>query len=167
MKRVLYFMLISIALVLGMGRIAYAGEFTKDNVTIFSPWSRATVPSAKVGGGYFIIENVGAKADRLLSVTADVSDKVEIHEMSMEDGVMKMRQVDGVVIPAQAEVNLKPGALHLMFIGLKGPFVEGKTFPATLHFEKAGDIKVEFEIKNMGARALDTKAHENHVPQDK
>ncbi len=130
---------------------ALAHEFKLGDIEIDHPWSRATPPGAKVAGGYFTITNNGGEADRLVSVTSDISDKAEVHEMTVKDGVMTMRPVEGgVEIPAGGKVELKPGGYHLMLMGLKQPAKEGESFPATLTFEKAGSVTVEFQVEGIG-----------------
>ena len=111
------------------------------NITL--PFTRATLPNAPVGGGFLTIENTGAVADRLVSVTSTVAEKTQIHEMAMQGDVMKMHELaDGIEIPAGETVALTPGGLHIMFIGLKQAFVEGETIAVTLTFEKAGSVEV-------------------------
>ncbi|BCM21751.1 copper chaperone PCu(A)C [Mesorhizobium sp. J8] len=130
---------------------ALAHEFKVGDLEIVHPWSRATPPGAKVAGGYFTVVNKGSAADRLLSISSDISDKAELHEMGVKDGVMTMRPVSGgLEIPAGGKVALKPGAYHLMFVGLKRQPKQGEKFPATLTFEKAGSVKVEFAVEGMG-----------------
>ena len=128
---------------------AFAHDFTLGNLEIHHPASKATLPGQPVGGGFMTITNNGGEADRLVSIPApDVSDDVQIHEMAMENDVMKMRQLpDGVEIPAGAKVELKSGGLHVMFMKIKHPFKEGEKFKATLNFEKAGKIDVDFKIE--------------------
>ena len=127
----------------------FAHDFTLGNLEIHHPASKATLPGQPVGGGFMTITNKGTEADRLVSITApDVSDDVQIHEMAMENDVMKMRQLpDGIEIPAGAKVELKSGGLHVMFMKIKHPFKEGEKFKATLNFEKAGKIDVDFKIE--------------------
>jgi copper(I)-binding protein len=130
---------------------AIAHEFKVGDLEIEHPWSRATPPGAKVAGGYFTVINKGSAPDRLLSISSDISDKAELHEMGVKDGVMTMRPVEGgLEIPAGGKVALKPGAYHLMFTGLKRQPKQGEKFPATLTFEKAGSVKVEFAVEGMG-----------------
>ena len=129
----------------------FAHEFKVGDLEIEHPWSRATPPGAKVAGGYFNVVNKGSTPDRLLSISSDISDKAELHEMGVKDGVMTMRPVSGgLEIPAGGKVALKPGAFHLMFTGLKRQPKQGEKFPATLTFEKAGSVKVEFAVEGMG-----------------
>ena len=131
---------------------ALAHEFKLGDLEIDHPWSRATPPGAKVAGGYFTVTNHGGVPDRLVSVTSDISAKAEVHEMAVKDGVMTMRPVEGgVEIPAGGKIELKPGGYHLMLMGLKHPAKDGESFPATLTFEKAGSVTVEFQVEGMNA----------------
>lgn len=142
----------ALAAVLLVGGPALAHEFKLGDLEIDHPWSRATPPGAKVAGGYFTVTNHGGVPDRLVSVTSDISAKAEVHEMAVKDGVMTMRPVEGgVEIPAGGKIELKPGGYHLMLMGLKRPAKEGESFPATLTFEKAGSVTVEFQVEGMNA----------------
>lgn len=123
-------------------------------IAVERPWSRATPGGAKVAAGYLTIVNTGSSADRLVSVTSDISDRGEVHEMAVKDGVMTMRPIDGgVAVPAGGSVTLKPGSYHLMFQDLKHPLKQGERFDATLTFEKAGPLKATFEVQGIGATA--------------
>ena len=128
----------------------FAHGFTLGNLEIHHPASKATLPGQPVGGGFMTITNKGAQADRLVSIAApDVSDDVQIHEMAVENNIMKMRQLpEGIEIPAGATVELKSGGLHVMFMKIKHPFKEGESFKATLNFEKAGALDVDFKIQS-------------------
>lgn len=127
---------------------AGAHDYKAGDIEIQHPTSKATLPGQPVGGGFFTVVNHGSEADRLVSVTSPVSDDVQLHEMSMENDVMKMRQLpDGIEIPAGGTVELKPGGLHIMFMAIKQPFREGEHVAATLTFEKAGAIAVEFDVE--------------------
>jgi periplasmic copper chaperone A len=115
-------------------------------------WSRATPGGAKVGGGYLIIENKGATADKLIGGSSPVAGKVEVHEMAMNNGVMTMRLLkDGLPIPAGQSVKLAPGGYHVMLMDLKAPLKKGDKIPVTLKFEKAGDVKVTLDVQDIGA----------------
>lgn len=125
---------------------------TTGGIAIEQAWTRATPPNAPVAGGFLTIRNSGDRADRLLSVTSPDANSVEIHQMIMEDGVMRMRKLaDGLSIDARSIVMLKPGGYHLMFIGPKRPIVEGGTVTATLRFEKAGTREVRFDVRALGS----------------
>jgi hypothetical protein len=122
-------------------------------------WTRATPRGAKVAIGALKITNNGKEADRLIGGTASVAGRFEIHEMSMEGNIMKMRPVaGGLQIKPGATVELKPGGYHVMFMDLKEPFFEGQSIKSTLHFEKAGKIDVSFAVRGIGAGA----AHDKH-----
>lgn len=139
---------------------AFAHGYKVGALEVGHPWSRATPAGAPVAGGFLTVTNEGKEADRLVSVGSAAADKVEVHEMTMDGGVMKMRALDkGLEIPAGAKVELKPGSYHVMFIGLKKPFVKGDMVKGTLTFEKAGKVDVEFAVEDMGARGADHAGH--------
>jgi hypothetical protein len=144
------------------GRDACAAEFKAGDISIEQPWSRATPGGAKVASGYLTIKNNAATPDRLVSATAEIAGRAEIHQMSMTDGMMKMRQLtDGLPIPAEGSVALEPASYHLMFVDLKKPLKEGETFSGTLAFAKAGTVEVTFEVRGTGAAAPDEGAHQH------
>ncbi len=146
---------------------AFAHEFKLGALEIIHPWSRATPNGAKVAGGYFVIKNHGTAADRLVSVTADVAGRTGIHEMSMADGVMTMRELkDGIAIPANGEVTLAPKGYHVMLEDLKHPLKQGESIDGTLTFEKAGTINVTFFVEAMGASAPGDKGHDHEGHMD-
>lgn len=117
------------------------------DLTITGAFTRATLPKAPVGGGYFTVQNSGDADDRLISVSSPVAKEGQIHEMAMVGDVMKMQQLsDGLVIPAGETVELKPGGYHLMLMGLSEQLVEGETIPLTLTFETAGEITIDLPI---------------------
>ena len=121
---------------------------------ISGPFTRATLPNAPVGGGFFTIENTGAEADRLVSAASDVAEDTQIHEMAVQGDVMKMRKLgDGLEIPAGETIALAPGGFHLMFMGLNRAFVEGEAVTVTLTFEKAGTVEVELPVMASAADA--------------
>ncbi|MFZ1909270.1 MAG: copper chaperone PCu(A)C [Burkholderiales bacterium] len=124
---------------------------TKGKLEIERPWARATPPGASVGGGYVTVRNAGGAADKLIGASSPAADHVELHVMSMDNGVMRMRQVPSFKVPAHGELTLKPGGNHLMFLGLKHPFEQGAKVPVKLKFEKAGTVEVELDVASMGA----------------
>jgi len=115
------------------------------------PWARATPPGAKVAGGYLLIRNPGASPDRLVSVSSPAAARVETHITVKDGDISRMREVKGYEIPANGSLELKPGGAHLMFVDIKAPFKQGDKVPATLRFQRAGEVKVEFEVEGMGA----------------
>jgi copper(I)-binding protein len=114
----------------------------------------------ELGGGYLKITNTGKEVDRLIGGSLPVATSVEVHQMSMSDGVMKMRKMDrGLEIKPGQTVELKPGGYHLMFNGLREGLKEGQTIRGTLEFEKAGSIEVEFQVAPIGAKGPQTGGH--------
>ena len=128
---------------------------------IEKPWVRATAPGAQVAGGYLVIRNQGAAADRLVSASSPMAAKVELHVHINDNGVMKMRQVAGYDVPAKANFELKPGGAHLMFMDIKRPFKEGEKLPVKLKFEKAGEVNAEFQVGGMGGASA-PPMHQKH-----
>lgn len=132
------------------------------DLLVASPWTRATPGGAKIAGGYLKVTNSGTSADRLTGATTASADRVEIHEMSMTDGVMKMRPLaDGLTIKPGETVELKPGGFHMMFMDIKQPLKQGETLKATLTFEKAGKLDVSFNVNAIGAGAGAAPAHKH------
>jgi len=149
------------ALVVLAGEAA-ADEFKAGEISVQQPWSRATPGGATVGAGYLTITSGAETPDRLVSVSAEIAGRAEIHRMEMAHGVMKMRPLpEGVEIPAHGSVALVPGAYHVMLFDLKRPLKEGDSFPATLTFEKAGPLDVTFKVEGFGAKTPPVE-HQHH-----
>lgn len=143
--------------------LALAHGYKLGHLEIQHPWAKATLAGQPVAGGFMKITNSGTEPDRLLKITSSVSDMIQVHEMKVEDGVMKMGEIpDGLEIAPGATVELKPGGLHVMFMGIKTPFKEGEMVKATLTFEKAGTIEVEFKVD---AAKPGDDAHKHHQTQ--
>jgi periplasmic copper chaperone A len=133
---------------------ALAQEFKAGAITIDKPWSRATPKGAAVAAGYFIIHNHGAAPEKLLGGAADFAGAVSIHQMSSDNGVMRMRELSaGLEIPSHGEVKLAPGGYHIMFTGLKRQLKKGESVKADLTFEHAGSISVMFQVGGVGDAA--------------
>jgi copper(I)-binding protein len=120
-------------------------------VKVENAWTRATPPGAKTAVGYLVIRNASATPDRLVGGSSAAAARLETHVTLQDGDIMRMRQVNGYDIPAKGSLELKPGAGHLMFVDLKRPFKEGERIPATLKFEKAGEVRVEFQVGRPGA----------------
>lgn len=136
------------------GHAATPAPVSLGDLEISGGFSRATLPNAPTGGGFLTITNKGGSDDRLVAASADFAAEAQLHEMAMENDVMKMRQLaDGIPVPAGATVTLAPGGLHLMFFQLKHPLVEGETVMVTLTFEKAGSVTVPLAIAGAAAAA--------------
>lgn len=133
---------------------ARGAEHDSSPMMVESPWSRATPRGSTVAGGYLTLKNAGTASDRLLGGTLSAADQVQIHNMTNQDGVARMREVtQGVEIKPGETFNFEPGGSHLMFVGLKRPLVAGDKIEGTLTFERAGSVKVIFEVMSMGAGA--------------
>lgn len=133
---------------------AIAASDTGAPIQVENPWTRATPPAARAGGGFVTIRNAGSEPDRLVGGRSPLG-IVEIHTMDMDKatGVMRMRPLpDGIALPAGATVELKPGGDHLMFLDLKAPIAQGAPVPVVLIFEKAGELPVELQVAPMGAK---------------
>jgi|ERR1041385_2309466 copper(I)-binding protein len=144
-------LLTSLILLAAVATSAHAENYKVGSLVVDHPWTRATPKSATVAGGYVKITNTGSTPDRLTGGSAEVSRKFEVHEMSMEGGVMKMRELkDGLEIPPGATVELKPGSYHIMMMNLSRPLAKGEKVKGSLTFEKAGKVDVEFAVEALG-----------------
>ena len=121
-------------------------------VEIDKAWTRATAPGAKVAAGYMVMRNKAPAADRLVSVTSPAAARVETHVTVRDGDVMRMREVKGYELAANGSLELKPGGAHLMFVDIGKAFKEGERIPATLKFEKAGEVRVEFQVGRLTAQ---------------
>jgi periplasmic copper chaperone A len=133
---------------------ALAADYDVGPMHISQPWARATPKGADNGAGYMTITNKGTTPDRVSCVSDDASKQCQIHSMTMEGGIMKMRPVEGgLEIKPGETVTLKPGSYHVMFVDLSHPLDQGKLVEAELKFEKAGTVKVVYPIVAIGAPA--------------
>ncbi len=154
---------LAVIAIAGLAPRASAHSYTIGDLVISHPWTRATAPAAKVAGGFLTIENKGREPDRLLSATFNGSNVVEVHEMAVEAGVMRMRELPkGIEIAPGGKLELRPGGYHLMFIDLKAGLKEGEKIQGALVFEKAGRVQVEFKVESMGARGGNHNHHGHH-----
>ncbi|KAA1179858.1 copper chaperone PCu(A)C [Rhizobium tropici] len=131
---------------------AFADDIKVGDLTISAPYVRAMVPGAPVGGGYMTITNTGNTDDRLVAASSPRAGTVQIHEMRMDEDIMVMRELaDGLPIPAGKTIELKPGGYHVMFMKVTDRFIEGQTVKATLKFEKAGSVDIDFPVGSLAA----------------
>jgi periplasmic copper chaperone A len=140
-----------------LAMVSFAGavlahSHEKGDIQVRHPWSRATPPGAKVGAGYMEIRNNGAQPDRLLSASTAAARRVEIHVTERDGEVIRMREVKALAIPARERFTLRPGAAHLMLVDLVQPLKKGDRFALTLRFERAGELKIELEVQDLGSR---------------
>jgi hypothetical protein len=137
-------------------------EFTAGDLTISGAFSRATLPQAKVGGGYLTIVNAGTTPDRLLGGSTENARAVEVHQMQMVGDMMKMSEVEGgLEIPAGGSVELTPGGYHLMFMNIIQPLIANECIDVTLNFEKAGAVAIQLPIGELNADTL-PEGHAGH-----
>jgi copper(I)-binding protein len=145
-------LILAAGLVMLVSGAAVAHDYTVGNLKIIHPWARATPKGASVGGGYMSITNTGSTADRLVGGSSPIAGRLEVHEMSMDNGVMRMRPVKGgLEIKPGETVELKPGSFHIMMLDLKEPIKQGEPVKGTLTFEKAGSVDVEYAVVAPGA----------------
>ena len=140
---------------------ANAHEYKVGELEIAHPWSQELPPNAPTVAAYFVIHNQGKTADRLLSADTPIAGEAQLHEHVMQNDMMKMQHVPSVEIPAGGEVTFAPMAYHVMLLNLKDRslLTDGKRFPMTLHFEKAGDVKVDVAVQKQAPDGMSAHAH--------
>ena len=129
---------------------AFAQDAKIGAITIDHAWARATPGAVKNSAAFMTFDNKGA-ADKLISVTGTIAKEIQIHSMITEAGVMKMREITALDIPANGKAELKPGGFHVMLIGIPDGLKEGTKFPLKLKFEKAGEVTVQVTAEKPGA----------------
>ena len=129
---------------------AVGQQAATENLEISDGFARATTPLAKVGAAFLTIRSLGA-ADRLVGYSSPLCNRPELHSHINDDGIMRMRQVEAIEVPAGGVAELKPGGFHLMMIDLNEQLVEGGTVALTLVFEEAGEVALEVPVLAMGA----------------
>ncbi len=148
--------------------LAGAADFKVGDLVVSDTWARASASKAmKAGAAFAVLSNEGQEMDRLIAAASPVAKKTELHTHLMEGGIMKMRQVEAMEVHPGAPTVLQPGGLHIMFMGLHAPLVEGSEIPITLTFEKAGDIAITAKVLSAGARSMPEhggKMHKGHKP---
>lgn len=153
-----------IARILALSAASFLVTAAQAQVTVKEAWVRATVPQQQATGAFM---QLSAEQDtKLVSASSPVTPVVEVHEMAMQDGVMRMRQVPSVVLPAGKTVELKPGGYHVMLLDLKQQVKEGDTVPLTLVFEgkdgKRESLEVKVPVRALNASAKPAAAHGDH-----
>jgi periplasmic copper chaperone A len=131
---------------------AQAADYDVGPIHIATPWARATPKGASTGAGYMTVTNKGSAPDRVSCVSDDASAQCQIHSMTMDNGVMKMRPVEGgLEIKPGETVTLAPGGFHIMFVDLQHPLEQGQSVKVTLKFDHAGTVDVDYPIAAIGA----------------
>src|SRR5216684_1454801 len=141
-----------------------AAEYKVGTIQVENPWSRATPKGATTAAGYMIIKNTGTEPDRLVGGTTDVATGFQVHEMTMDQDVSKMREMKtGIEIKPGETVELKPGASHIMFVNLRRRLEKGERVKGTLTFERAGTVAIEYPVAAIGARATEQGGDPMHM----
>jgi copper(I)-binding protein len=154
-------LLAALACAAGMAR---AHDFRIGSMEIEHPWARATPKGATIAGGYVKLTNTGKEADRLVGGSLPIAGRFEIHQMTMNNGVMQMRPVSGgLEIKPGESVELKPGSYHLMFLDLKQPLVQKQPVKGTLVFEKAGTVEIEYTVEPVGGTPSQSSPRNTHA----
>jgi copper(I)-binding protein len=131
---------------------AEAHDYAFGSLEIVHPWARATPKGASIAAGYLSITNKGTAPDRLIGGSAAFAGRLQLHEMKMSADVMRMRPLaNGLEIKPGETVEFKPGSFHIMFLDLKQPLQKDERVKATLVFEKAGTLELEFIVEGLGA----------------
>jgi copper(I)-binding protein len=139
---------------------ALAGDYSVGTMQVGNPWTRVTPKGSAVAGAYMTISNKGNAPDRLVGGSSPVAGRFEVHSMVMEQGVAKMRPVEGgLEIKPGETVELKPGGFHVMLTGLKQPLEKGQKVKGTLEFEKAGKVDIEYTVEALGVSAPAAGGH--------
>lgn len=128
--------------------IAFAHGAAAGNISVSHAWTRAVVVTGMNGGGYVTIVNSGNEHDRLIAIKTDIAESTELHETVEKDGMMHMQFLpDGIPVPANSTVELKPGGLHLMLLKVKRKTEPGEQIPVTLVFERAGELATHLAVQ--------------------
>ena len=139
-----------------------AHDYATGDIKVAHPYTRSTPPGAKTAGAYLSIDNRGKVAERLMRASSPAAGMVELHSMSMDGNIMRMRAIPAIELPAGKTVALAPGGLHLMLQDLKRPLKKGERIPVTLTFERSGDLKVELSVEDPVDAGKGAAAHASH-----
>ena len=145
---------------------AAGDDFKAGDLRIGHPYTRTTPPGATTAGAYLSIDNKGKAADKLVRASSPAAGLVELHSMSMDGNVMRMRAVPAIEVAPGATVKLAPGGLHVMLQELKRPLKKGVRVPLTLVFERAGEVKVELAVEDAAAGAAASGHGGDHGTHD-
>lgn len=143
-----------------------SGAALAGDIMIKDPYMRSSTPSSKTGAAFLMLMNHSDKDDRLISASADIAARVELHTHTQDaNGVMKMIEVeDGFAIPAGGMHALKRGGDHIMFMGLNRPLEQGEEIAVKLQFEKAGEVEVMIPVdrERKGEHGGTGQSHSGH-----
>ena len=161
-SRLAFRFIAALGLSLGLSTLAIGHEYKVGNIAIDHPYARATAPGQPSAGAYLSIENNGKEKDTLTSISTTIAKSTEVHSMTMDGNVMKMREVSSIDIKPSEKIAMQPGGgFHIMLIGLRKPLKTGDKFPMTLTFEKAGKIEVNVYVEDMSKAGEKTAEHKH------
>lgn len=155
MKIVAKGLFIALALIVGLlyARPGTAETAQAGDITVETPWARASIGTSRPAAAYMMIRNEGSAADQLIGVESPLSGMAEVHKVEMKDGVVSMSSVGPLPIGPGETVTLAPSGLHVMLMKLRQPLEKGADFPLTLTFERAGKLTLDVPIHSVGAMA--------------
>lgn len=144
---------------------AIDGVAEQTSIQVENAWARESPPTVTNGAAYMTLFNSGNEIDRLIAASGNVAETIELHTHLMEDGVMKMRQIDAIEVSPEEHTVLEQGGLHIMLMGLQAPLQAGQRFPLTLEFEKAGTINIAVKVVKMGDMPMPDHQQHNSPTQ--
>ena len=158
MRKIVHACVCALALSLAAGGVLAQ---QKGGIEVERAWARAT--AGDTGAAYFRVVNKGTSPDRLMAASTPVAESASLHQSKVQNGVMMMRPLGPLAVEPGKSAELKPGADHLMLMGLKHPLKQGETFPLTLRFEKAGDVQVTVKVEGVGAMGTEADHGGTHM----
>ncbi|WP_434361456.1 copper chaperone PCu(A)C [Parasalinivibrio latis] len=138
---------------------AVAHDYKVGDISITQPWSKQVPPTSKVAAAFFDIENSAEQDDKLIAAESPIAGITELHEHTKVDGMMKMRRVEGINIPANSSEHLMPGDYHIMFFKLKRLPSLGESFPLVLYFQNAGKVEISVKVEPADYQSESMKKH--------
>ncbi|MGF1684086.1 copper chaperone PCu(A)C [Photobacterium minamisatsumaniensis] len=164
MKKILSLIMTSM---FAFSSLAFAHEYKADTLHIDHPWSKQVPPTSSVIAGFFNVMNHGDQNDILLGASSPIAEKTELHAHMHEDGMMKMREVEQIEIPANDTQSLKPGGYHIMFFNINEVPKLGDKFPVTLNFKNAGKVNIDVKVEKAtympeSGKSEQAMDHSNH-----
>lgn len=143
------------AFVLGLAGAAAA----QSAPAVEQPWARATIGNSNISAAYMTLRAPAGQADRLIEAATPAAGRVELHTMTMDNNVMRMRRVEAIEVAAGGATQLRPGGLHVMLMDLRGPLRAGEQLQLTLRFERGGTVQVNVPIAPANAAAAPAHGH--------
>lgn len=149
------------AALITVGAVAALARAAEPEIGLSDAWARPTLGAGRTTAAYVTITNSGSNADRLTAVDAPGAGSVEIHTAGMENGVMRMRRLEGLDISASETVAMAPGGYHIMIIDVEEPVQVGSTVPLTLTFETSGNVTIDATVSMTPPASTDSAPAEN------